>query len=52
VAAALLVGLVVLTVAFQATEASTLAYTWVHLGLLRAFISVSQQPNQDLIIRG
>lgn len=52
VAAALLVGLVVLTVAFQATEASTLAYTWVHLGLLRAFISVSQQPDHALSISG
>jgi O-antigen ligase len=44
-ATALLVGLIVLVLAFQATEASTLACTWVHLGLLRAFISVSQQTN-------
>ncbi len=51
-AAALLVGLVVLTVAFQATEASTLAFTWVHLGLLRGFVGISQQTSPASIING
>jgi O-antigen ligase len=41
-ALAVLLGLVVLAVAYQATEASTLAYPWAHLGLVRAFLSVAQ----------
>jgi hypothetical protein len=37
-------GLVTLLVAYQATEATWLAFTWVHLGLLAATTAVVAAP--------
>ena len=48
---ALLVGSVVLVVAFQATEASTLAWSWVYLGLLGAFVSISRKTAESIASR-
>jgi O-antigen ligase len=42
---ALSAGLVLYAITFQATEATILAFTWVHLGLLAAAVKVIQSPH-------
>ena len=47
---ALVSGLLVLLVAFQATDATTLAFPWVHLGLLAAALRVIEtRPNREMM---
>lgn len=48
---ALLSGLLVLLVAFQATDATTLAFPWVHLGLLAAGIRVLEKRTKGEMMK-
>jgi hypothetical protein len=49
--AALEVGLLFYAITFQSTEASLLAFTWVHVGLLGAAVTITQFGNPALVSR-
>jgi hypothetical protein len=40
---ALLAGAIVMVIAYQLTDASTLAFTWIHLGLLAAGVGIAEK---------
>ena len=48
---ALEVGLLFYAITFQSTEASLLAFTWVHVGLLAAAVTITQFGNSALLSR-
>jgi uncharacterized membrane protein YidH (DUF202 family) len=41
--AALFCGCVLYAITFQATEATMLAFTWIHIGLLAAAVAILQK---------
>ena len=45
---ALLAGCVLYAITFQATEATMLAFTWIHVGLLSAGVAILQQDRPSL----
>jgi len=45
---ALLAGSALYAITFQTTEATMLAFTWIHVGLLAAAVSILQQAPPDL----
>src|ERR1700722_5951556 len=42
---ALLAGAIVMVIAYQLTDASTLAFTWIHLGLLAAGVRIAEKSS-------
>jgi hypothetical protein len=47
---ALMAGALVLLIAYQVTDASTLAFMWIHLGLLAAAVRVAEVSEPGIAV--